>query len=692
MRSKSKYGKIVLLLSVLFLVASGCVYYNTFFLAKKNYNRAEKLRKKAGGETIPAAAKPMYDKAIEKATKVLAYYPESDYVDDAIFLLGMCYLRTGDYTKALRKFNELLNNFPESEFAAEARYWRSVCLYYGGKEDEAVDSLKTIADEDPDHTEDAKFMLGELAFQQKEYIEAKSAFLDFLEFFPESKLASKAHLRLGQIEWFFKEYEKAAKHFEKIEEGDIPYEDYYTSQSLLTQCYIKLGRLDDAQRICDVLLKDQTYMSHWGDVELLVGDIEYARGNTEKAREIWEKIAEKYQRKETGAWAYFRLGEMYFDQGNYEMAKEMFDAAASQVSSGEVRELALKRSAVVSRLLALYSKIENADSLGTDIVSAELTLAEMYITELDEPDSAISAYNYILQNFPDDSLAPKAAYSIGWVYANAKRDYKKADSLFAELLKKYPESDYAVGGGDYFKSRGGSLDSLAVRNVAYYFVKAEEFWLTYNWLDSALTYYSIVIDSFPESRWVPKAMAAKAEILSRMGRIDEAKEEYTLITQNYAGTSYDSLARIRLGEAYTPSIKPKPEPEETTTVASAGKDESKNVPKDTTHYTYDNLPDAPRPKKPRVITLFYPEQEWSSRYQGRVIRLKIKIDPFGKVVDQELIMSSGNVVIDQAALEAAKHIEFDPMDIDIRLFNTWFLLKIPVNKPAREPFWERPDF
>ena len=74
------------------------------------------------------------------------------------------------------------------------------------------------------------------------------------------------------------------------------------------------------------------------------------------------------------------------------------------------------------------------------------------------------------------------------------------------------------------------------------------------------------------------------------------------------------------------------------------------------------------------------------------MRIKIKIDAFGKVIDRELIMSSGSVVIDQAALEATKHIEFDPMNIDIRLFNTWFLLKVPVTKPAREPFWERPDF
>lgn len=680
----------IILLIIVSILLGGCVYYNTFFLAKKSYKRAEKLRKKTGGDTIPASAKQLYDKAIEKSKKVLAYYSDSKYVDDALFLLGMCFLRTGDYTKALRKFNELLSNFPESEFSSDARYWRSVCLFYGGQEDIAVDSLEAIVENDPNRAEEAKFMIGELAYQKGDYIGAKSAFLEFLEVFPSGQLAPKAHLRLGQIEWHFEEYDKAAEHFEKVGEGDVPYEDFYTSRELLARCYVNIGRLDDAQRICDALLKDETYISHWGDIELIVGDIAYARGETERARQIWERIAERYPKTTTGGWAYFRLGEMYFDLGDLPMAKEMFDAAAAQVSSGEVRELALKRSAVVARLLTYQQQIDNADSLGIDIVATELALAEMYLTELNEPDSAISAYNFILKNYPNDSLAPKAAYSVGWVYANAKRDYDTADSAFAELLKRYPESDYAVGGAEYFKNRGGSLDSLAIRNVAYYFVKAEEFWLTYNWLDSAITYYSIVIDSFPNSRWVPKAIAAKAELMALLGHSDEAKKLYIQLSREFSGTSYDSLAKIRLGEARASITKPSIEPRET--VAVATKDASKISGRDTTEFTYDNLPNAPPPKKPRRITLFYPEQEWSSRLQGRVIRLKIKIDPFGKVVDKELIMSCGNKVIDDAALTAVDYVEFNPADIDITLFNTWFLLSIRVTKPDHEPFWERPNF
>ncbi|MCD6595426.1 TonB family protein [bacterium] len=646
---------------------------------------AEKIRKKSGGETIPVDAKSMYDKSVEKSEKVLAYYDKSKYVDDAIFLIAMCYVRIGEFTKALRKFNELLSNFPETEYAEDARYWRNVCLYYGGKEDIAIDSLKALALENPERAEEAMYMIGELAYKNERYIEAKSAFLDFLEHFPKSSFVPMIHMRLGQIEWHFEEYETAAHHFEQVGESDVPVEDYFTSRKLLIKCYIKIGRLDDADKIIAELLKDETYMPHWSELELLSGDVYYARGEIQKAMDIWNSLIDRYPNTSVAAWAYYKLGEVYFARGDLDKALDMYNSAAKTGTDPEVRELARKRSEQITRLLAYKKQIENPDSAGISVVSAKLALAEMYLTEFGQPDSAIKTYESVLEKYPDDSLAPKASYSLGWVWAFAKKNYKKADSVYAQLLKEYPESDYAVGGAKYFKSRGGSLDSLAVRNVAYYFIKGEEFWLTYNWKDSALAYYDIVIDSFPNSVWVPKSMSAKAEILIELGRNDEAKQIYMSISSHFAGTEYDSLAKLRLGESVA-IVQNKVVPPKVDTTLFAKSDTGYSAKNDTFRGTYDNLPQAPRPLK--RIRLSYPEQEWSSRLQGRTVRIKIKIDAFGKVNNAKLLMSCGNTVIDHAAMLAVRKAEFDPSKIDISMFDKWFLIKIPVTRPVRETEWD----
>ncbi len=676
--------KIILVL-IAALLFSGCVYYNTFFLARKNYRRAEKIRKKEGGDVLPAAAKPMYEKSIDKSLKVLTYYMETDYVDDALYMLGMCYLRMGEYTKALLRFNELLGNFPGSEYVDDSRYWRNVCLYYGGEEELAVDSLKAYALENPERAEDALFIIGEMAYQKEDYIEAKSAFLEFLEIFPKSNYIPKVHMRLGQIDWHFEEYASAAEHLEYVSEEDLPREDFFTIQKLLAQCYIKIGKLDKAESLLNALLKDETYLHHWSECELLIGDVEYARGHRDEALDIWHSLTEKYPRTVVAGWAYYKMGELYFDEGDLTLAKEMFDAAAQETSDKEVRELAQQRSAQIAKLLEYRNQIANADSLGINVVAVELALAEMYLTELDQPDSSISAYKRIIENYPDDSLASKANYSLGWVWAYSKKDFDTADTVFTALLQNYPETDYAVGEGDYFKSRGGSLDSLAARNVAYYFIKAEEFWLTYGWLDSALVYYNKVCDSFPDSRWIARAMAAKAGILIILGRTDEATLTYQELSAKFTGTEYDSLAKFRLGESVAIVIDKQEAPKIDSTIYALA-DTQATQESDTFRGTYENLPRAPRPIK--QIRLRYPEAEWSSRYQGQKIRLKIKIDPFGKVTDVQLLRTCGNSVIDDAGIMAARKAEFDASLIDIAFFNTWFVFDIPVQKPTPDYMWD----
>ena len=670
----------LILLVFLLLILSGCVYYNTFFLAKKNYRLAERLRRKAGGDVVPPQARAYYDKAIEKSAKVLAYYPESEYVDDALYLLGMCYLRTGEYSKALRKFNELLENFPESEFADDSRYWRSVCLYYGGKEEAAVDSLELFAKEDPKRAEDALFMIGELAYKDSNFIDAQNAFKRFLERFPKSSLAPKARLRLGQISWYFEKYDECVKYLEKIGAGDLPKREFVDSQKLLAQCYIKLGKYNKAEKILTKITGDEIYRDYWAEAELIIGDVAMARGEFSRAEKIWFDIIKAHPHTESAAWAYYRLGEMYYKLGDLKKAKEMFDFAAKEYTRSEVSSLAARKSAVIARILEHRYAIKNADSLGTNVVKAQLELAEMYITELNQPDTALNIYSRILSEHPEDSLAPHAAYSMGWVYANLKGDLHAADSVFALVLERYPESDFAVGAARYFKRRGGSLDSLSVRNVAYYFIKAEEFWLTYEWPDSAIKYYSIVIDSFPGSRYVPKAMAAKAEILAANGKTEEAKKIYEELSKLYPNTPYDSLAKVRLGEKValaSRGVTTRP-----SSLASGTYTPITKTSEEDTSSLIEGLPPAPRPIRP--IRLYYPEQEWSSRLRGKRIYLKIKIDPFGKVSDVKLIRGCGNDVIDNAAILAAKKAEFNPSDIEITMFNKWFLLTIYVQRPTPE--------
>jgi TolA-binding protein len=125
---------------LLFAVATigsitSCVYFNTYYNAEKYFRQAEKARAEAeaqGAGARDARSRSqyviLYDKAVRKASIVLEKYPDSDLIDDAMFIAGRALYWQRDYQYAMRSFRDLELNFPESEYSDRARLWRGRTL------------------------------------------------------------------------------------------------------------------------------------------------------------------------------------------------------------------------------------------------------------------------------------------------------------------------------------------------------------------------------------------------------------------------------------------------------------------------------------------------------------------------------------------------------------------------------------
>ena len=95
--------KFALIFTVI-LFSFSCAYYNTFYLARKDFNKAEENRRNTPNPQVQTA---LYTEAIKKASKLLEFYPKSKWVDDALLLIGKSYYYQAEFTKAERKFREL---------------------------------------------------------------------------------------------------------------------------------------------------------------------------------------------------------------------------------------------------------------------------------------------------------------------------------------------------------------------------------------------------------------------------------------------------------------------------------------------------------------------------------------------------------------------------------------------------------
>ena len=86
-------------LAVLAALASSCAYYNTFYLARKYYDRG------TGGTPYPlepttGAANQNFNKSIDYSKKVLGLYPKSKWVDEPNRILR----RDADCLEAAREY------------------------------------------------------------------------------------------------------------------------------------------------------------------------------------------------------------------------------------------------------------------------------------------------------------------------------------------------------------------------------------------------------------------------------------------------------------------------------------------------------------------------------------------------------------------------------------------------------------
>jgi outer membrane protein assembly factor BamD len=112
-----------------------------------------------------------YKKAREGFRRLLFEHPGSAKVDEAQYLLAVCYYRDKDYLQAEAEFRHFVQNYPDSPYADEAAYYVGMTHY------------KQM----PSHYHD-----------QTETRSALDSFSRFLVKFPESKLVPQVEARIAE--------------------------------------------------------------------------------------------------------------------------------------------------------------------------------------------------------------------------------------------------------------------------------------------------------------------------------------------------------------------------------------------------------------------------------------------------------------------------------------------------------------
>ena len=140
-------------------------YFNTFYNAQRLFSDAEDEVLKSRRDflekgsslklfSIPASARQKFQTSIEKNSKVLSFYPDSKWVDDALLMIGKAYYYMEDDVRAERKFQELEAKFPNSGQINESQLWLGKSLMRQKKWDQAVKRLEDVFAKTIGHDDD----------------------------------------------------------------------------------------------------------------------------------------------------------------------------------------------------------------------------------------------------------------------------------------------------------------------------------------------------------------------------------------------------------------------------------------------------------------------------------------------------------------------------------------------------------
>jgi TolA-binding protein len=463
-RSNVRY----LLVPLTFVFLSGCVYYNTFFMAKKKFREAEESQrrnqeqrreqefnqdKNTGGQTgggqpqgAPRGGQPqdrrggttppggyvqqkvnpqernLYEEAIKKAGKVLTHHPKSKWVDDALWLIGKAYFNMGEYAPADRKFKELVINHPESKFADDSYFYMALSQIELENEDMALETFDKIERDFPSsgYIDEVYFAKGRLAGRKGECAEAIEKFNLYLEKFPKKDSAAFAKYYVGQCYEEMGDYFSAYRAYSQVERFSPPRRLQFDARLASGSVMLKTDSVTVGMDILAELAGDERYFSQSALIRLKVAEGYYLQGEIEKSIEEYEAVTEQNPKSLESAEAYYRLGLIYQnDIFDMEKAKEAFAAAQSENPRSEYRNLALAKSAQIAKFETYRLQLERADSVRTarrdpvsesrENISPDSVLAE---TTPADVDSAVAEIETETGDLPPDSAASEGDIEI----------------------------------------------------------------------------------------------------------------------------------------------------------------------------------------------------------------------------------------------------------------------------------------
>ena len=400
-----RWSRHLALLSGLLVTGSvSCVYFNTYYNAEKYFRQAEKARTEGeedrGGRRAGYGYESLYDKAVRKASIVLEKHPDSELVDDAMFLAGRALYWQRDFAYGARSFQDLEENFPESEYIDRARLWRARCLKALGTEAEARSQFTALVLEHSSTGDRAGLELGDMAAAGGDLRGAIYDYRTTLSAFPRTPLVDQLWLRIGNAHLALQSgadldsavvaYDRA---LEETREDSVEYRARLNRGRVLH----RQGWPDQALDAYRSLLREGRFRTWEGETRILIGQHYRQSGALSAALDEFERVRDDFPGTPVSAMALYETGLVYLqDRGDRQQAQGFFGEVGLERRGCEADSLARE----------ILQTTERLDDLLHEIYRADSTAAALQLSSLADPEGGGADTSLAGGPVPGASLDP----------------------------------------------------------------------------------------------------------------------------------------------------------------------------------------------------------------------------------------------------------------------------------------------
>jgi len=511
----------------------------TYIQRKKDDDAIEMLNKLITNDKIGNFAAEAYynlgelyflreqdEEAIKYLELSLSNNPGNKLAGQSILQLAEAFFRSGQYEKAT-KFIEKIKRYevgPILEYRVLMIHVSSLMKL--GQPDEArIQLLKMRSDVrfKEQHSLIAS-KLAEFPALQADYRFALEEHKDVLKKYNKTAGAAFSAYEIGNIYHYdFVNFDSAAFYYALVEKMDSRSEKRNEAQS-------KKKLLDDYLKIRNQIYKDIKDLNslHHGDSTL----IDSVEVETDSALFI-DPLTELTEEENT-------------EERNENLLPENPDSTKyTDAGEEQNRSIAERRNAPGQIREQKKAVTRDPASVELSLFKNRYALGEYFLLELQNGDSAYTAFNRFIQFYPQDTLMQaKAWYSMYYTCQVLLNDSIKADSISGILFQKYPGSLYS----EYLRDPH-YLQKSEVREKAHelYLNAEKELWAK-KYFD-AIHQFSWIAQSDSGTIWAQKSRLSIAYIYEEhLKDIAKAVESYTLLAAEYPGTEFARLAKFKISK------------------------------------------------------------------------------------------------------------------------------------------------